>query len=96
MRQWREEREMTLEAVGAEIGLSHAQLGRIERGLQPYNQELLEALAVLYRIDVASLIMRDPADPEGIWSIWDHAKVGERQMIVDIAKTVVGKTGTNN
>jgi hypothetical protein len=34
---------MTLERAGEAVDMSHAQLGRIERGLQPYNQELLEA-----------------------------------------------------
>jgi transcriptional regulator with XRE-family HTH domain len=86
---------MTLEDAGEAVGLSHAQLGRIERGLQPYNQGLLEALADLYAADVPSLIMRDPSDTDAIWSIWEHAKPAERKMIVDIAKTVT-KTGTND
>lgn len=87
---------MTLEQVGENVGLSHAQLGRIERGLQPYNQELLEALADLFGTDPASLLMRDPTDPDGIWTIWDQAKPGtQREMIVDLAKTVL-KTGTDS
>lgn len=99
IRQWREYREMTLEAlaerVGAKIGgMTHASLSRIERGLQPYSQAVLEAIAEeLTNGDVASLLMRNPSDPEAIWTIWDKAKPGERQMIVDIAKTIV-KTGT--
>lgn len=38
--------------------------------------------------------MRNPLEPEAIWSIWDVAKTGDRQKIVEIAKTIVGKTGT--
>jgi transcriptional regulator with XRE-family HTH domain len=95
MRQWREYKEMTLEEVGEAVGLSHAQLGRIERGLQPYNQELLEALAELYGTAPASLIMRDPTNDEGIWSLWDQAKEAER---IDTAKylefRVKSRTGT--
>lgn len=99
IRQWREHRDMTLETlaerVGTKIGgMTHASLSRIERGLQPYSQAILEAIAdELTNGDVASLLMRDPADPEAIWSIWDKAKPGERRIIVEIAKTVV-KTGT--
>lgn len=78
LRQWREYREYTLEQVGEAVGISHAQLGRIERRLQPYNQGLLEALADLYQIDPASLLMRNPEDPEAIWSLWEQAKPGER------------------
>ena len=99
IRQWRESKSMTLEAlaerVGEKIGgMTHASLSRIERGLQPYSQPILEAIAdELTGGDVASLLMRDPSDPHAIWSIWDRAKPGERKMIVDIAKTIV-KTGT--
>ena len=99
IRQWREKQDMTLETlaerVGAKIGgMTHASLSRIERGIQPYSQPILEAIAdELTGGDVASLLMRDPSDPHGIWSIWDRAKPGERKMIVDIAETIV-KTGT--
>ena len=94
MRQWREYREMTLERAGEAVGMSHAQLGRIERGLQPYNQALLEALAELYRTDAASLIMRDPSN-DTIWSLWDQAKEGQRQEIEKYAEFVVkSRTGT--
>jgi transcriptional regulator with XRE-family HTH domain len=99
LRQWREKREMTLEQLAERVGVrlgagfTHASLSRIERGLQPYSQPILEAVADELQIDVASLLMRDPSDPEAMWSIWDQAKQGERKIIVDIAKTIV-KTGT--
>jgi transcriptional regulator with XRE-family HTH domain len=75
------------------VGTTHATLSRLERGKHPYGQQLLERIADALRTDVASLLMRDPSDSEALWSIWEHAKPGERRMIVDIAKTVV-KTGT--
>ena len=99
IRQWRKSRAMTLEVLAERVGeriggMTHASLSRIERGIQPYSQPILEAIAEeLTGGDVASLLMRDPSDPNAIWSIWDQAKPGERQMIIDIAKTIV-KTGT--
>jgi len=99
IRQWRESKSMTLEVlaerVGEKIGgMTHASLSRIERGLQPYSQPILEAIAdELTGGDVASLLMRDPSTPNAMWSIWERAKPGQRQMIVDIANTIV-KTGT--
>lgn len=93
IRQWREYRNKTLEQLADIVGVTHASLSRIERGLQPYSQAILEAIADALMTDVPSLLMRDPTDPEGIWSIWDKAQTGERKMIVDIAKTIV-KTGT--
>lgn len=101
LRQWREEagrrrgREYTLEEVGEAVGISHAQLGRIERRLQKYNQELLEALADLYRTEPASLIMRDPTSEDAMWSLWDQAKEGQRQEIEKYAEFIVKtRTGT--
>jgi transcriptional regulator with XRE-family HTH domain len=89
IRQWREHRGLTLEQLASRIGTTHASLSRVERGLQPYNQPLLEAVAEALRTDAASLIMRNPADPEGIWSVWDNAKPAERRQIVEIAKTLL-------
>lgn len=93
LRQYREKKGLTLEQLADRVGTTHATLSRIERGLQPYSQPMLEALAEELDTDPASLIMRDPTDPEGIWSIWDKAQPGERAIIVDIAKTIT-KTGT--
>jgi hypothetical protein len=102
IRQWRKKKDnMSLEKLAERmehahgISITHASLSRIERGIQPYSQPILEAIAAeLTGGDVASLLIRDPSDPEGIWSIWDNAKPGERSMIIDLAKTVVKKTGT--
>lgn len=96
IREWRLAKDITLERladrVGEKIGgFTHASLSRIERGLQPYSQPVLEAVAEALGVEPADLLVRNPADPEGIWSIWDNAKPGERKMIVDIAKTVVSR-----
>jgi transcriptional regulator with XRE-family HTH domain len=74
--------------------MSAAQLSRLETGKQGYTQDVLEAIAAALSTDVPSLLMRNPGDPDAIWSIWDQAKPGEKRMIVDLAKTVV-KTGTD-
>lgn len=95
LREWRRAKSgRTLEQVAEHIGISQPQLGRIERGDSPYNQDLLEALADLYGCTVADLLMRDPNEPNGIWSIWDHAKPGERRMIAAAAEAIL-KTGTD-
>jgi transcriptional regulator with XRE-family HTH domain len=99
IREWRKHRNLTLEQLSSrleEMGqadLGPSALSMLERGQRAYTQQSLEALAHALQTDVASLLMRDPTDPDAIWSVWEHAKPGERQMIVDIAKTVI-KTGT--
>lgn len=93
IRQWRTHRGYTLERLAEMIGTTHATLSRVERGIHPYNQEMLELLADALMTDAASLIMRDPTKPSALWSIWDQAKPAERDQISALAETVIGFRG---
>ena len=77
------------------ISMTHATLSRIERGKIPYNQHLLELLAEIYQTDPASLIIRDPSDPDPLWSIYDTLQPVERRQVVEMAK-VLKRTGTTD
>lgn len=93
IKQWREYRELTQDDLAERLYTSKASISRIENGSQAYTQDFLEACAEALQTDPASLLMRDPSDDEAVWSLWDKAKVGERQLIENIVRTVV-KTGT--
>jgi transcriptional regulator with XRE-family HTH domain len=72
IRQWRETKSMTLEQLAERVtkktgGMTHASLSRIERGLQPYSQPILEAIAdELTDGDVVPTLIRDPPDRNAI------------------------------
>jgi transcriptional regulator with XRE-family HTH domain len=91
--QWREFRTLTQEQLAARLDMTQSHLSMLENGKRGYTQETLEAIADALQTDVASLLMRNPMADEAIWSIWEQAKPGERQMIVEIAKTIA-KTGS--
>ena len=93
IKQWREYRDLTQEQLADRLETSKASISRIESGEQAYTQDFLEACAEALMTDPASLLMRDPTSDEAVWSIWEKAKIGERQMIEQIVRTVV-KTGT--
>jgi transcriptional regulator with XRE-family HTH domain len=93
IRQWREHRGFSQEQLADRLDTSVPSISRIESGTQPYTQDVLEALAEALSTDPASLLMRDPTNPEALWSIWEQAKTGERQLIEELARSVV-KTGT--
>lgn len=93
IRQWREHRGYSQEKLAAILDTSGSIISRIESGKAPYTQDVLEALAEALSTDVASLLMRDPSNPEAMWSIWDQAQEGERRMIEEVARTIV-RTGT--
>ncbi|MDF9791422.1 transcriptional regulator with XRE-family HTH domain [Methylorubrum extorquens] len=89
LRQWRKFRGLTLATVGDEVGMDGTNLGRIEKGEVPYSQDLLEALADLYGCEISDLLIRDPSDTQGIWSIWEQAQPAQRDQIVRVAKALV-------
>lgn len=92
IRAWRTHRRLTLEQLASRLDMTESHLSMLERGLRGYTQETLEAVAEALQTDAASLLIRDPSDPDGIWSIWDQAGQGERRQIVELAK-VLRRTG---
>ena len=93
IRQWREHRHLTLVQLAERVPMDKGNLSKIERSQMPYNQGMLERLAEELQCEPASLLMRDPSDPEGIWSIWDRAEPGERRQIVGLAETLLAFRG---
>lgn len=93
IREWRKYRELTQDQLAERIGINRAYLSKIESGKRRYDQPFLEAAAEVLRCEPADLIIRDPTDPDGIWSIWDQLKPVERQQVVEIARTLK-RTGT--
>ena len=88
IRQWRKHRGLTQEQLAERIGISKSYVTKIETFKRRYDQPFLEAAAEALRCEPADLIMRDPTDPDGIWSVWDTLAPVERRQVVEIAKTL--------
>lgn len=93
IRAWRKHRELTLEKLAERIGMTHQNLGKIERYKVPYSQPLLEALAEELRCTPGDLVMRDPDAPESIWTIWDTLKPDDKARAVQVIEALK-RTGT--
>lgn len=93
IRAWRQSKSMSLEQLASRIPMDKGNLSKVERGILPYNQEMLERIADALGTEPASLLMRNPSDPEGIWTIWDRAQPGTRRQIAEVAETLL-RTGT--
>lgn len=94
IREWRKYRGLTLERLAERIGMSHQNLSKIERHQVPYNQILLDLLAEELRCEARDLIVRDPTQPDAIWSIWETLSPVQRQQLTAIGETL-RSTGTD-
>ncbi len=92
IREWREYRGLTQEqladAVGKYLldrgikgtGYTHASIGRMERGLIPYGQAVMEGISDALRVSVQKLIAvrppkqgdPEPPDPEDLMRLWEQ------------------------
>lgn len=94
IKQWRKHRGLTQEQLAERIGITKSYVSKIEAGKKRYDQPFIEAAAVVLSCEPVDLIVRDPSDPDGIWSIWDTLKPTQRAQVVEIAKTIK-RTGTD-
>lgn len=88
IRQWRRQRALTLEQLAERVGMTHQNLGKIERYLVPYSQALLEGLAEALGTEPASLIMRNPEDAGAAWSLIDSVSPTERAQVVHFIQAI--------
>lgn len=82
IRQWRKFRGLTLEKCAERSGMSKGNLSNIETGKTGYNQATLEALAEALQCDPVDLLIRDPSEPDGIWSLWERAQPAQRKQLL--------------
>ena len=95
LKQWRKHRGLTQDQLAERAGLSKPFLSQLENGKRQFTHETLVVLADALRCEPADLIMRDPSDPDGLWSIYDQLSAPQRRQVVEIAKTLK-RTGTDN
>ena len=94
IKEWRKAKGLTQEQLAERIGITKGYVSKIESGKKRYDQPFLEAAAVVLSCEPADLIVRDPSDPDGIWSVWDTLQPTQREQVVEIAKTIK-RTGTD-
>jgi DNA-binding Xre family transcriptional regulator len=90
----RKHRGLTQDQLAERTGMSKGYISQLEIGTRQYTQELLEAFAAELRCGPADLIMRDPSQPEPIWSLWDNLPDAQKPQAVAVIQALT-KTGTN-
>ena len=88
-KEWREYRELTQEQAAEMLGMDRSNLSRLERGLIPYGQSVLEAGATAYKCDPWDLLNRNPYQSEEdseLENILRGATSEERAEIIGYAR----------
>lgn len=71
---------MTLEGVAEKIEVHHTSLSRVERGETPYDEDLLERLALIYGCDPADLININPLAPDPPKVVYDRLRQAPKEL----------------
>jgi transcriptional regulator with XRE-family HTH domain len=64
IRAWRDYRGLSQEEAAERVDVDRTTISRLESGKIPYNQDILERLALAYGCDVEDLIRVDPLKPD--------------------------------
>ena len=107
IREWRLKSGLSLreladrmeEEPGGDLLISHASLGRIERGMQPYSQPILEAISTALAVPVSALLEINPAkagDVVDLMRLLNSASPEQRSLAIDLASRAIRPAGTNN
>lgn len=78
LREWRKHRQLTQQQLADRLEVDRSWISMIERGVSGYTQTFLEAAAEALGVEPADLIVRNPEDPVGYWTIWDGIPAVDR------------------
>lgn len=88
IRAWRRFRNLTLERLGDRVGMAPGNLSRLERGLTPYIQYQLEAIADALRCSVADLVSRPPGTGTQLQEIIGGMSAEKQRQAVRLLKAL--------
>jgi transcriptional regulator with XRE-family HTH domain len=102
IREWRKYRGLSLrrladrlELSGPDETFSHASIGRIETGQQPYSQPVIEAIAQALGVEVHHLLSVDPTKEGEVVDLLALLRDKDPATVRAILSNLPPKTGTN-
>lgn len=91
LREWRKAAGLTQEDAADTAGISRSLLSKIEAGKVPYNQDLLEQLAEIYRCEPDDLITVNAKLPDPARAFYNqlrHAPAAEQRRLLRVARVI--------
>ena len=96
LREWRKHRGYSQERVAEMLEVDQTTVSRLERGEVPYNQDILERLALVYGCEPYELITINPklgSQPRLVWDAVNRAPEQKREAILSVIEALL-KTGS--
>jgi len=100
IREWRMYRGLSLRRLADRLEpgdndetLSHASIGRIENGQQPYSQPILEAIAHALNCSVTDLLGVDPNKEGEVVDLMRLINDSNRDQAIRVLKALTGTDG---
>jgi len=88
LKHWRKYRNYSQERLAELIGTTAATISRIENGKQNWDQEFLKAAAAAFDCDPVDLLIRNPNDPAGIWTLWESLSQPQRSQATAVLEAL--------
>lgn len=99
IKEWREFRGLSLRRLADRIdmgegdAISFASIGRIENGLQPYSQPILEAIAYALDCSVTDLLSVDPTKAGEVVDLVRLINDQNREQAIRVLRALTGTDG---
>lgn len=93
IREWRKVKGVSLEFVADAVPMDKGNLSKIERGLLPYNQEMMERLGDILGTEPGNLISRDPTKEGKVIDLVQRLNAAQLEQAERVLTAMF--TGTN-
>jgi transcriptional regulator with XRE-family HTH domain len=92
---WRKRQKLTLEALSEQVGTSASVIGYLESGERGLSAKWLRRLAPALGITPGLLLDHHPdAISDDMIEMWKSADEAQKRQLVDMAKVILNRTGT--
>lgn len=89
IRRWRQKSGLSLDQLAEKAKVDKGNLSKMERGLLPYNQEVMERVAEALGVTVGDLIEREPDHAPALWTTLRRASPEQQRLIERMAAAVI-------
>lgn len=93
IREWRKTVQLSLEALAARVPMDKGNLSKVERGLLPYNQEMIERIAEAIGTEPQNIIGRDPTKDGKVIDMVQRLNPAQLRQVERVIEAMF--TGTN-